>query len=116
MCCHTRRVSIPFETQLQYLNYEPPYVAFHSWDALNPRPTTVFSRQAYQNGLFIFPALTSLIPVEPELENEDKGALLTKVQSKKQSQADTMKKVQEDQVPHLFLKRREEQVHPLRKC
>ena len=73
------------------LNYEPPYVAFHSWDALNPRPTTVFSRQSYQKGLFIFTALKSFFPVEPELESEDKGAP-TKVQSKKQSQADTTKK------------------------
>ena len=84
--------SIPFENQLQYLNYEPPYVAFHSWDALNPRPTTVFSRQAYQNGLFIFPALKSLFPVQPELASEGKGALPSKLQSKKQTQADATKK------------------------
>ena len=46
-------ITIPYEQQLQFLALEPPHIQFHSWYA-NPNPTSVFSAQAYGNGLLFF--------------------------------------------------------------
>ena len=54
-------ITIPYEQQLQHLSFDPPHIQFHSWDALNPNPSSVFSPQAYGNGLLLFPPLSSFL-------------------------------------------------------
>ena len=56
-------ITIPYEQQLQFLALEPPHIQFHSWDALNPNPTSVFSAQAYVNGLLLFPPRSSFVDI-----------------------------------------------------
>ena len=63
----------------------PPHSQFHSWDALNPNPSSVFSPQAYGNGLLLFPLLSSFVDIiEVADVSEGKPAAPKKLKSSKE--------------------------------
>ena len=47
-------VSIPCETQYQFLSENKPFIIFNTWDAFNPNPSHMFSKQQFGNGCTYF--------------------------------------------------------------
>ena len=54
-------VSIPCENQYQFLYPDSPHIFFHNWDAFNPNPSHLFSKQQFDNGFTFFGSVNQFV-------------------------------------------------------
>ena len=90
-------ITVPYEQNLQFISDSEPFLQLHSWDMLNANPTSVFSTQAYSNGLLLFPPLSAFI--------EDVNKSEQKISEEKMANAIDISKVKSTSVKEVELRK-----------